>query len=79
MTDTALIETPSPTLTAAVELTHVVCCIDDDLTLCGADGTDMVWDEDAPTDCVVCADLDDTLEATDSCATVCPKLWAVAS
>ena len=59
-------------------VTHVYCCDDIDLALCGTDITDDVLDEESPTSCVVCADLDDTMDALDSCATVCPKRAAVA-
>lgn len=41
------------------ELTHVCCCRDEDVSLCGVDLTDSNWDHDKQNlQCVVCDDLE---------------------
>jgi len=69
----------APVLSASVPsddcLDHVTCCGDDNLALCGTDVTADEWiPEDSPTTCVVCASLEESTNAADSCATTCPKL-----
>lgn len=47
------------------ELDHYFCC-DESRAMCGADLTNVTrsdFDDDGPTVCVVCRDLDRTLEA----------------
>jgi len=49
------------------EPSHIVCCVDENIGLCGTDLTNVPWvDDDTPTGCVVCSDLHDVV-------TFCPK------
>jgi hypothetical protein len=48
------------------DLVHVICCEYESVSLCGLDVTDIeVIDDDTPTGCVVCAELENE-------ATFCP-------
>ena len=54
------------------ELHHIVCCHDDNRTMCGLDATYIPWTKpgDALPPCVVCADLDEG-EADEWCTCSC--------
>ena len=47
---------PTPTVFDD-NLTHIVCCHDDDTSLCGKDVTDDPFVDDEDDTCVVCDDL----------------------
>jgi len=50
--------TPSTAPPAVDEgLSHIVCCKNENLALCGIDATGAELDEDADTSCIVCQDL----------------------
>lgn len=61
-----------------VDATHLTCCQDDDLALCGADVTGEPWadeDDSADDDCTVCEYLDAHDDDVDEpCTTPCPAL-----
>lgn len=60
-------ETRQPDLAEDGDLTHDLCCEDDELTLCGLDASNFeMVDEDA-IDCLVCNELPDEF---------CPKSGA---
>ena len=48
---------PSEQVTDDDDFDHVVCCKDEDITLCGQDASDMPWGDMLGSICVVCADL----------------------
>lgn len=82
-------EQPQTAPQGSDELEHIVCCVDDDTTMCGLTIGGEVGDKE-PT-CVVCADLldrreyyadllnEDPQEPGDKPCRVCPKLRAEAS
>lgn len=41
----------------AADLNHEICCVDQDLAMCGTDITGADWTALDPLTCVVCADL----------------------
>ena len=59
MTDLAASPRVAPSRPAARDdLNHVVCCHDDNLTLCGFDATHLPWAFNDDKACVVCLDLE---------------------
>ncbi len=48
---------------------HLTCCEDDDLLMCGVDGTDEPWmSDEEPIGCAACIEADE--------ADICPKTKA---
>lgn len=41
------------------ELSHVSCCVDEDVALCGVDVSGDEFDEDVVVTCIVCAYIED--------------------
>lgn len=52
--DTAPAAAPQAT---DADVTHEVCCLDNDLAMCGTPVADADWTEVDPVSCVVCTDL----------------------
>jgi len=40
------------------EISHIYCCRDPDRLLCGMDGSNIPFNEESETTCVVCCDLE---------------------
>ena len=82
--ETAPIPQPAPAM-GDPDLTHEVCCVDDDLTLCGRDASEMDWNDPLkPVACIVCASLLERFEEllpteavpltrSDSPCSICPR------
>lgn len=57
MSATLDVATATVTQPTDADITHEVCCVDDDLAMCGLRVADADWTDVDPVSCVVCADL----------------------
>lgn len=71
---------PSTTdITTDDELDHITCCVDENISLCGLDLTDVPWVDDFTNLCRMCAELDDVPDDTPedepcrACPHTCPR------